>query len=99
MTAADFLGAAQIYGWIGLGVAAAFLVFGAGRVDASMRGSYATRALLAPSVILLWPIVAFRWAQLEARGASGGDADGAQDEDHSMNSDAMRSGAMRSGAE
>lgn len=59
------LTAAGYYGWIGLAVAAAFLSIGIGRVDESARGAYAVRALLAPSVILLWPIVLIRWIQLE----------------------------------
>lgn len=71
MTAADLLTAAQFYGYAGLAVAAVFLTVGVGRVDAGARGAYAARLLLAPSVILLWPVVLVRWAQLERR--AGGD--------------------------
>lgn len=74
MSAAAILSAAEIYGLIGLVVAAVFLTMGAGRVDASMRGSYAARVLLAPSVILLWPVVLIRWAQLELAGRGADDA-------------------------
>lgn len=63
--AETILAAAGIYGWIGLVVAAAFLTIGIGRIDPAARGAYAARALLAPGVILLWPIVLYRWIQLE----------------------------------
>lgn len=76
MSAAGFLDAAQLYGWIGLGVALLFLTIGVGRVDPSARGAYAARALLAPSVVLLWPVVLLRWIQLELRGLSKGEGEG-----------------------
>lgn len=53
------------YGSAGLLVAVVFLTIGIGRVDEAARGAYAARALLAPSVILLWPVVLLRWIQLE----------------------------------
>ena len=74
MNVSELLGAAELYGWIGLGVALVFLTVGIGRVDASARGAYAARVLLLPSVALLWPIVLIRWAMIEiAMLAAGGD--------------------------
>lgn len=67
--AAMLVEAVEIYGWIGLGVAALFLSVGVGRVDPSARGSYGFRVLAIPGVVVLWPVVLIRWAQLEARRA------------------------------
>ena len=47
------------------GSAAGFLIFGLDRIDEDARGSYAFRPLLVPGLILLWPLVAIRWAILE----------------------------------
>ena len=71
MSVAELLRAAELYGWIGLGVALVFLTIGIGRVDPSARGAYAARVLLLPSVALLWPIVVFRWAMIELSALSG----------------------------
>ena len=51
----------QGYGLIGLVVAAAFLLFGIERIDASARGAYAFRPLLVPGIVLLWPLVLVLW--------------------------------------
>lgn len=61
--------AATIYAALGGVVAVVFLVFGIDRIDASARGAYAVRPLLAPGVTLLWPYVLIRWAILEWRRA------------------------------
>lgn len=61
------IGALEIYGWIGLAVAAVFLAIGVDRVDESARGSYFFRIAVFPGVVALWPIVLIRWAQLELR--------------------------------
>jgi hypothetical protein len=50
---------------VGAFVAAGFLIFGLDRLDEDARGSYAFRPLLVPGLILLWPLVAVRWAILE----------------------------------
>lgn len=71
MGAADLLYAAQIYSWVGLGVALVFLTIGIGRVDEAARGAFAARALLFPSVAILWPIVLWRWAQIELAAGRG----------------------------
>ena len=57
----------EIYGWIGLAVAGAFLLFGIERVDAGARRAYAFRPLLIPGCIVLWPLVLARWAAAERR--------------------------------
>ncbi|MEL6280964.1 MAG: hypothetical protein AAFQ73_14155 [Pseudomonadota bacterium] len=64
------LSALEIWGWIGLGVSAAFLLVGIDRIDASARATYAFRPLLIPGIVVLWPIVLIRWIQLETRGRS-----------------------------
>ena len=76
MTIKDLLGAAEVYGWVGLGVALAFLTIGVGRVDPAARGAYAARVLLLPSVALLWPVVAIRWATIEFSAARSGSGRG-----------------------
>ncbi len=47
----------------GLGVGVAFLLFGLDRVDASARGAYGFRPLLLPGLVLLWPLVIWRWLE------------------------------------
>ncbi len=47
-------------------VAAAFLTIGIDRIEANARGAYIFRVLLIPGVLLLWPLVLWRWAVLEA---------------------------------
>lgn len=59
----------QIYGWIGLGVAGVFLLWGIERVAPSARRAYAFRPLLIPGCIVLWPLVLARWIAIERRGA------------------------------
>ena len=55
---------AQGYGALGLVAAVAFLAFGLARVDAGARGAYAFRPLLLPGLVLLWPLVLWRWWRL-----------------------------------
>ena len=55
----------QYYGYVGLAVAAAFLLVGIERVDAGARRSYAFRPLLIPGCIVLWPLVVCRWIAAE----------------------------------
>ena len=55
----------QYYGYIGLAVAAAFLLFGIERVDPRARRTYAFRPLLIPGCIVLWPLVIARWVAAE----------------------------------
>ena len=55
----------QYYGYVGLAVAAAFLLIGIERVDAGARRAYAFRPLLIPGCIVLWPLVILRWVAAE----------------------------------
>lgn len=64
MTAEAIVGAAQGYGLIGLAVAVLFLVFGIERCEPAARGAYAFRPLLVPGLVLLWPIVIWRWIRV-----------------------------------
>jgi hypothetical protein len=57
----------EIYASIGGIVAAAFLAVGIGLVDRAARGAYAFRPLLVPGIVMLWPLVLWRWCAL-ARG-------------------------------
>lgn len=56
------LSLASAYGAVGALVAAAFLLVGLERMVPAARGSYAFRPLIVPGLVLLWPVVAWRWA-------------------------------------
>ena len=58
---------ATVYAVIGVIVAVPFLGFGIDRIDAGASGAYVVRALLFPGVVVLWPVVAIRWAVLGRR--------------------------------
>jgi len=58
----------KIYGAIGLLVAVVFLIFAIDRIDHTAHGAYAFRPMLVPGIILLWPLVLWRWRALEQRG-------------------------------
>ena len=64
-TAAFILDLAEIWAWAGAAVAVVFLGFGVDRIDENARGAYVFRPLLIPGVILIWPVVLWRWALLE----------------------------------
>lgn len=55
--------------WLILGAitAAAFLTIGIDRIDEDSRGAYAFRPLLIPGILLIWPLVLWRWIRLEGR--------------------------------
>jgi len=55
---------AALYGAAGFGVGVAFLIFGLERCTPAGRGAYAFRLLLLPGLMLLWPLVLWRWAVL-----------------------------------
>jgi hypothetical protein len=59
---------AALYGAAGFGVGVAFLVFGLERCTPAARGAYAFRLLLLPGLMLLWPLVLWRWAVLAREG-------------------------------
>lgn len=58
---------ATVYAAIGGVVALLFLLFGIDRIDPAARGAYAFRPMIAPGIVLLWPVVLVRWAELERR--------------------------------
>ena len=53
------------YAALGAAVALAFLTVGIERVDPAARGAHAFRPLLVPGLVLLWPLVLWRWRRLE----------------------------------
>jgi hypothetical protein len=59
--------AGTAYAAAGGAVAAAFLLFGLERIDPASHGAYAFRPLLVPGLMLLWPLVLWRWAVLARR--------------------------------
>ena len=62
--AATIISIVTVYAFIGAGVAVIFLLWGIARLDENARNAWAFRPLMAPGVILLWPIVLWRWARL-----------------------------------
>ncbi|MEO0681020.1 MAG: hypothetical protein AAF192_11465 [Pseudomonadota bacterium] len=70
MSGAAVVALLQAYAALGLVVAAALALWGAGRVESNARGAWAFRLLLIPGAVLLWPLVAWRLAKL-LRGAEG----------------------------
>ena len=57
------LGLAAAYGAAGLAVGLAFLLVGLARLDPAAASAYAFRPLLLPGLILLWPLVLWRWVR------------------------------------
>ncbi|MEM8802050.1 MAG: hypothetical protein AAGF55_05915 [Pseudomonadota bacterium] len=49
------------WGAIGAVVAFVFLTFGVDRLDEDARGAYVFRPLIIPGILLLWPLVLWRW--------------------------------------
>ncbi|MEM9735979.1 MAG: hypothetical protein AAF908_05185 [Pseudomonadota bacterium] len=64
-TAAFLVDLATWWLWAGAAIAALFLTIGIDRVDEDARGAYVFRALLIPAVLLIWPLVIWRWVVLE----------------------------------
>lgn len=65
-TAAVLVSLARLWIWAGALTALVFLVFGLDRIDPSARGAWAFRPLLVPGVVLLWPLVLWRWFRIES---------------------------------
>ncbi|MEM1273657.1 MAG: hypothetical protein AAGF88_07565 [Pseudomonadota bacterium] len=65
MSATVILLIAEIWLWIGAAVAAVFLIWGIDRIDEDARGAYIFRPLLVPGILLIWPLVLWRWWLLE----------------------------------
>lgn len=62
--AAEILMAVEVWLYCGLTTAVLFLAFGLDRLDDSAGGAFVFRALLVPGLVLLWPVVIFRWFTL-----------------------------------
>lgn len=56
---------ATLWLYAGVAVATLFLLFGIDRVSPDARGAYLFRPLLVPGIVLLWPLVLWRWLRLE----------------------------------
>jgi len=56
-----------LWGLAGFVVAVLFLIFGFDRLDAAAHRAYAVRPLMLPGLVLLWPLVVWRWALLASR--------------------------------
>lgn len=54
----------KVYLVIGAIVATAFVIVGIDRVDETAHGAYAFRPLIVPGVVVLWPLVLWRWLAL-----------------------------------
>ncbi|WP_298837081.1 hypothetical protein [uncultured Roseobacter sp.] len=51
----------RIWAMIGAAVAAVFLTIGMDRIDEDAQGAYVFRPLLIPGVMVIWPLVLWRW--------------------------------------
>ena len=61
-TATLLLALGGLYWKIGLLPAVAFVLVGAGRIDAGARaGSIGFRLIILPCAVLLWPLVTWKW--------------------------------------
>ena len=56
----------RIWGSIGAVVAAIFLTVGMDRIDEDAQGAYVFRPLLIPGVLVIWPLVLWRWYLYES---------------------------------
>lgn len=66
--AGTLVGLAEIWLWLGAAVAAVFLTIGIDRIDEDARGAYVFRPLLIPAILLIWPLVLWRWIIIERKG-------------------------------
>lgn len=64
-TAEVILMGVRAWAWAGIATAAVFLGIGIDRIDPNARTSFAFRPLLLPGLVLLWPLVLYRWWVLE----------------------------------
>jgi len=65
MMAAGLVIFAEYWLMVGAVVALVFLTIGIDRIDEDARGAYIFRPLLVPGVLLIWPMVLWRWYALE----------------------------------
>ncbi|MGI9521327.1 MAG: hypothetical protein ACR2PG_06730 [Hyphomicrobiaceae bacterium] len=61
---------ATLWLYIGALVSVTFLLFGIHQIDEDARNSYTFRPLLIPAILLLWPLVLWRWWLLATSRAS-----------------------------
>lgn len=54
----------SLYLYAGAAVAVVFLLFGVGKLDENAQDAWVFRPLLIPGVLLIWPLVIWRWAVL-----------------------------------
>ena len=72
MSLAELLiGLFQIWGMIGAVVAVLFLFIGLDRIDPAAKDAYAFRPLLIPGIVVIWPLVLWRWWSLEQLARNG----------------------------
>ena len=64
-TAESILELIRWWGMAGVLVACVFLGYGIDRIDEDARGAYVFRVLLVPAILILWPLVLWRWWVLE----------------------------------
>ncbi|MEE4187447.1 MAG: hypothetical protein V2I76_03240 [Roseobacter sp.] len=57
----------QLWGAAGTAVAAVFLTFGIGQIDEDARDALGFRPLLVPGILVIWPLVLWRWWVLASR--------------------------------
>ena len=57
----------SIWGIIGAVVALVFLTIGIDRIDEDAQEAYVFRALLIPGVLVIWPLVLWRWYRYETQ--------------------------------
>lgn len=55
----------SFYLYISGAVATVFLLFGLGRIDENAQEAWVFRPLLIPGVLLIWPLVIWRWIVLQ----------------------------------
>ncbi len=56
----------RLWGSVGAVVAAVFLTLGMDRIDEDAREAYIFRPLLIPGVLVIWPLVLWRWYLYES---------------------------------
>lgn len=64
VVASVLVAALKAYAAVGVAVSGLFLTVGIDRCAPAARGAYAFRPLLAPGIMLLWPLVLVRWAAI-----------------------------------
>ncbi len=58
----------ELWLWIGAAVSVVFLTIGIDRIDEDAQGTYLFRPLLIPGILLIWPLVLWRWVEIERNG-------------------------------